>query len=112
MKYAALLALGLLLSAAAQAQDNSDNGKPIVTPPPPPDELTIQEDAQPDVQIIKRDWATIEEYSVNGQVYAVKVTPARGAPYYFYDVDGDGVLETKQEILDTPNINTWKILEW
>ena len=33
---------------------------------------------------------TIEEYRVAGQLRMVKVTPARGAPFYLYDRNGTG----------------------
>lgn len=35
----------------------------------------------------------IEEYRVAGQLRIVKVTPARGPPYYLIDDNGDGRLD-------------------
>ena len=101
----------LLLAGAAWAQKD----KPVITPPPPPEELTQGETLEPQVSIVQRDWGTIEEYSVNGQVYAVKITPAVGLPYYFYDSDGDGTFDMRhaaEQGIEMPEINRWKIFSW
>jgi len=42
----------------------------------------------------RKDGAKIEEYSVQGKVYMVKVQPPGGLPpYYLYDRNGDGNFE-------------------
>ena len=54
---------------------------------------------------------TVEEYRVNGFLYAIKVTPKTGAPYYLVAVDEDGNYVRS----DQPNglrIPSWKIFEW
>jgi hypothetical protein len=109
---AALLAVAVALPAAAQ--DKSGTSKaPKVTPPPPPESLTKGKDIEPEVNIVEREWATFEEYSVHGHVYAVKVTPSWGPPYYLYDSDGDGSLESRRDLLrDVPQTPMWKILTW
>ncbi len=108
---AALLAAALLAPAPLPAQD--DGGEPPHVPPPPPEALTQGEPIEPQVSIVRRDWATIEEYSVGGQVYAVRVTPSVGRPYWIYDSDGDGSLETRRDsFYDTPQPHRWKILTW
>jgi hypothetical protein len=106
------LALILLIGPATSlAQEGKE---PIVTPPPPPEALLPQADGiEPKVSIITRDWATIEEYSVGGQVYAVKITPSVGPAYYLYDSYGDGSLETRTDVNpDMPELNRWRILTW
>ena len=67
---------------------------------------------EPEVRIIKRKDAVIEEYRVNGKLRYVKITPAKGKPYYMYDSNGDGVLESREDDLANPPINRWKLLEW
>jgi len=44
------------------------------------------------VRIFKRkSGATVEEYSLHGRVYMVKISPSTGTPpYYLYDRNGDG----------------------
>jgi len=103
--------LAIALSGNALAADK--NKAPEVTPPPPPEQLTKGKQIKPTVTIVKRKWATIEEYSIGGQIYAVKITPNKGAPYYLYDSNGDGVLDVREDILGAPKaINRWKIITW
>jgi len=45
---------------------------------------------EPQVVIKKRGEDRIEEYSLNGRVYVIKVTPRIGFPYYLIDDTGDG----------------------
>lgn len=67
---------------------------------------------QPDVRIIRKKGAVIEEYRVNGHLRFVKITPSIGSPYYMVDTDGDGILETKEDDFSNPPINQWLLLEW
>jgi len=108
----AFLLLASLCAGPLHAQTSKDK-EPVVTPPPPPAELSKGEAVEPTVTIVRRDWAEIEEYSVNGRVYAVKIKPAIGPAYYLYDSDADGSLETRIDAgLADPPINRWKILSW
>lgn len=108
-----LAALAAALIGGGQATAEQPERRPAVTAPPPPEELLRGEDLQPEVTIVRRDWATIEEYSIGGRVYAVRVQPAVGPAYYFYDTNGDGALDTRAEVLqDVPSINRWKLLSW
>ncbi len=44
----------------------------------------------------RRNGAVVEEYSLHGRIYMVKVKPATNTPaYYLYDSDGDGTLERR-----------------
>ena len=45
----------------------------------PPPAMSDEEEIEPEVQIIKREDKTIEEYRINGRLYMVKVTPAVAA---------------------------------
>ena len=69
----------------------------VAVPPPvqdvkPPALEVIDDSVQPQVTIRKRGEDAIEEYRINGQLYKVVVTPARGAPYTLIDPKGDGDL--------------------
>lgn len=114
MRYLQHFFLSLIILSSAGMAWAQDQEKPIVTPPPPPEALLPQDEAiEPKVTIIKRDWATIEEYSVSGQVYAVKITPTVGPAYYLYDSDGDGRLDTRTDVNpEMPELNRWRILTW
>ena len=52
---------------------------------------------------------TIEEYRVAGQLRMVKVTPARGAPFYLYDRNGDGRMDGNK---DGVSPVYWKLYSW
>lgn len=41
----------------------------------------------------------VEEYRVGGMLHMVKITPARGVPYYLVDRNGDGRFELPQGVI-------------
>ena len=51
----------------------------------------------------------IEEYRIQGQLRMVKVTPVRGAPYYMYDRNGDGRMDSGKNGI--PQVY-WKLYSW
>jgi len=93
------LLLAAALPAAAQ-QSGPPALQPVPEPPPPPPGQSLDAAVEPQVTIIKRGTDTVEEYRVGGRLYMIKVTPARGAPYYLVDHQGDGKF-TRQESYDT-----------
>ena len=110
-----VLSLLIMLPAGLAAQE--------FAPAPPPPAMESQESTpaaatdepaipEPEVTILKRQEATIEEYRLNGQLYMVKITPNKGYPYYLIDSDGDGSFETRRNELDNPPVTQWKILRW
>jgi len=77
-------------------------------------DLSIDEKyLQPDVTIEEHANRTVEEYSINGRRYKVKVTPKRGPSYYLIDQDGSGDMEMRR---DTPGQNIdvpqWALKRW
>ncbi|MCY1353063.1 hypothetical protein D9M68_395910 [compost metagenome] len=67
--------------------------------------------ADPDVTIRTEGDKTIEEYRVNGFLYAIKVTPKGGKPYFLVRADGsDGnfVRSDQPDML----IPAWEIFRW
>ena len=113
----ALFCVGLLAAAPLPAQEDvvpptAPTDNTIDAPPPamPSDE---REEMEPEVTIIRRDDRTVEEYRINGQLYMVKVTPAKGYPYYLVDADGDGELESRRNELDPRMlVPSWVIFRW
>ena len=83
----------------AAGADRPANLQPIPDPPPPPAGFEFDPAFEPQVTIIKRGTDTVEEYRVAGKLYMLKVTPARGAPYYLIDEKGDGKM-SRQESFD------------
>jgi len=101
-----LLSLGLTAHAA-------DGAKEDLLVPPPPAKLQSGEAIEPEVTIIQKKDATEERYSINGQVYAVKITPVGGPAYYLIDTDGDGSLETTQDDIERGlNVPQWILFSW
>ncbi|WLI12659.1 MULTISPECIES: DUF2782 domain-containing protein [Pseudomonas] len=67
--------------------------------------------ADPDVTIRTEGDKTIQEYRQNGFLYAIKVTPKVGKPYFLVRADGsDGnfIRSDQPDML----IPSWKIFEW
>ena len=107
-----LCVTGLLLSPVVSAQDADEPG---AAPPPPDLPPKIEgETLEPEVNIREEEGRIIEEYSRNGQVYMVKVTPENGLPYYYLDADGDGSLELQGDQQGTGATRPvyWKVAEW
>lgn len=67
-------------------------------------------DGEPDVTIRQEGDRTVEEYRVNGFLYAVKVTPKHGKPYFLVRADGDSnfVRADQPDML----IPAWEIFRW
>ena len=116
-----------LLPAPAPAQEDLSRPPPIPEEsedyqplmPEPKEDVPIppkvqQEQIEPTVRIIEEEERTIEEYTSNGTVYMVKITPKKGVPYYYIDTDGDGKLELdpSQQALNPVQPVYWKIKEW
>ncbi len=81
--------------------------------PPPGGEFTGGLDEEPEVVIIQRDDAIIEEYRVGGQLYMIKVTPKKGIPYYLVDTDGDGRLDSRHsDLAEDLMIPSWTLFRW
>jgi hypothetical protein len=106
-----LLTLTLLIPMLATAQPALD---PLPEPEPaPPPSIGIDEEMEPEVSIIKRDDAVVEEYRMNGQLYMIKVTPVVGPSYYLIDTTGDGDLNARRSELDPAFVvPSWMIFRW
>lgn len=87
-----LAALGLALAVSLSAQAQQPTG-------------------EPDVVIRQEGDRTVEEYRVNGFLYAIKVTPKNGPPYYLVAVDDEGNF-ARSDQPEGMRIPSWKIFEW
>ncbi len=108
-----LLALCLLVAAPmlAMAEEKSDL-QPLPGPPKLPPQVQSGEVLEPEVTIVETDKGTVHKYSVNGQVYMVKVVPEAGPPYYFIDSDGDGKLDAKVNDIHNISVPQWVLFSW
>ena len=77
------------------------------------EESANEQEPSGEVVIQGQDDGIVEEKRVNGRLYAIRVTPKKGAPYYLVDSDGDGDLETRRNDTDSDLlIPAWVIKEW
>jgi hypothetical protein len=113
-----LLACAVTIIAPTQLAAQEDLEKPPEIPPidaekqPLPPKVQ-DEQVEPTVTIREEEQGRVEEYSLNGQVYMVKITPKVGAPYYYIDTDGDGNLETApSKGLEPVHPVYWKVKQW
>ena len=67
--------------------------------------------ADPDVTIRTEGDKTIQEYRQNGFLYAIKVTPKKGKPYFLVRADGTDANFIRSDQPDML-IPSWKIFEW
>lgn len=72
--------------------------------------------SQPEPEVVIRDSKdkTIHEYRINGYLYAIKVFPKIGKPYYLIAEDGGDFSNVGAPGNDNPKmlIPRWKVLEW
>ncbi len=107
-----MLAAWFSISGLAWAQEAGEEPDPAAPPPIPP--KVPGEEVEPSVVITDREGERIEEYSLNGRVYMVKITPVKGPPYYYLDEDGDGQLELRESdrAMNPVRPVYWKVKEW
>lgn len=92
-RFAAALAAALMLAACA-----TYGGTPGEIPENAVE--TVRTEANGDV---------VTEYRVDGRLRALRVEPARGATYYLFDRDGDGVVDSER---DGVSPVYFKLFEW
>jgi hypothetical protein len=64
---------------------------------------------EPQVTITKRGENKVEEYRVNGKLYAMKVTPPNGPPYFLVDEAGNGVMSRRDSLDSGLRVPQWVI---
>lgn len=67
--------------------------------------------AEPDVTIQKDGDNFVQEYKANGFVYAVKITPKHGKPYYLVRADGTSGQFIRSDQPDML-IPQWVLFSW
>jgi hypothetical protein len=109
-----VFALGLCLGGQVFAEnliEEEFSDAPL--PPDLPDPLESGQPIEPQVSIIRRDDAIIEEYRLNGRMYMAKITPKIGKPYYLVDKDGDGQMEARMSVIyDDFVVPQWVLFSW
>lgn len=123
---ASCLAMSLTALAQTSSTDrsSSDDDRPELPGLPPPVVETQEEAAvppkkvgrdqpSPTVNVRQEGTQIIEEYSMNGRIYMMKITPEDGVTYYLIDTDGDGEFDTK-DFDDHNGVRPvyFKLFEW
>ncbi|MGA9033111.1 MAG: DUF2782 domain-containing protein [Sulfuricaulis sp.] len=116
----ALLTVPTMLAETALGDSNGKAADPATTPvppPPPPPENYNPPAApeppgagqpEPEVTITTKGTEIHEEYRLNGRLYMIKVTPAKGKPYYLIDHEGSGQFR-RSDFETRISIPTWVI---
>ena len=95
------------------AQADAEEPAPNPAPPDLPDRLEDGQPIEPEVTIVRKGDAVVEEYRVNGRMFMVRVTPKVGKPYYLLDRDGDGRMESRMsELYEEFAVPQWVIFSW
>ena len=92
-RFVPVLAVVLALGACATA------GAPLAQIPAGAEEA-VRTEANGDI---------VTEYRIDGRLRALKVEPSRGATYYLFDRDGDGVVDSDR---DGVSPVYFKLFEW
>tara|TARA_R110002073_G_scaffold316217_3_gene489036 strand:- start:1582 stop:1929 length:348 start_codon:yes stop_codon:yes gene_type:complete len=109
-----ILLLSFTLPLMAQTDQPGDL-QPIPElpePPPLPPEIEFDPELEPEITIIKRAEATIEEHRINGELYMIKVIPVIGLPYYLVQNRGRGQFTHSGEPGSNVSPPMWRILEF
>ncbi len=83
--------------------------EPLPEPPPAPPGYAPDPALEPQVTILRRGEDKVEEYRVNGKLYAIKVTPPHGVPYFLVDERGDGSMVRRDSLDSGLRVPQWVI---
>lgn len=92
--------------------ESSENSSIVPPLPDEPNENGSVTQPEKEVTIVHGEDAMIEEVRINGQLRYVKITPKLGKPYYMYDSNGDGILDSAETDIDKADVNKWILYEW
>ena len=98
---------------AAEPEPAPEEFSPDPAPPDLPNRLEDGQPIEPEVTIVRKGDAVIEEYRANGRMFMVKITPKVGKPYYLLDKDGDGNMESRMsDLYEDFVVPQWVIFSW
>jgi hypothetical protein len=105
-RHAAIIAFGVIASFAALQCSGAEEVVEETS-------AFSSADLEPSVRIEQHENRTVEEFSVNDNVYMIKITPKYGAPYTLIDPNGNGEMEWRRDTLGaevTPP--SWTLFSW
>ena len=103
-----LFAWVLSIAATAAWPEEAEQTETTLEPP----QVETGEVVEPDVTIIETEGGQIQQYSVNGHVYMVRIVPSHGPPYYLLDLDGDGTMDVRQDGPQDISVPQWVLFSW
>jgi hypothetical protein len=109
-----ILILASCLTTTAYAQEDAeapDAGGFLQAPEVVPSPVT-GEAVEPDITIKESGGEVVYEYRVRGVLYMVRVQPQVGPPYYLYDFNGDGLIDTQERRARNTSVPQWVLFEW
>jgi len=106
-----MLIIPLLMLTCSVGQVQAEEKTIDVPPPPALPEGADDDSIKADVVIRRDEDKVVEEFSVNGELYMVRITPKVGKPYYIRYPDGAKGRSVRKE-LDDINTPFWKLFEW
>lgn len=116
MRFLWSLLLVLFLPVATPfAQETPKNLEPLpesAVPAPAPSLPFDDPSLEPEVTIRERGGEKIEEYRLAGRLYAIKITPKHGVPYYLIDIKGDGNFSRYDGPGESLQVPLWVIHEF
>lgn len=96
----AIVLLGISMQSRLGAQEIEESG-------------FSSADLEPAVRIEQRENHKIEEFSVNDNVYMIRITPKYGAPYTLVDPNGSGEMEWRRDTLGAEVAPPqWTLFSW
>ncbi len=106
----ALLLLGLIATPVAYADSASEANAQASAATAT--NGANDEEPVPEIRVIKRGSNKVQEYRINGRLYMVKITPAKGKPYYLVDQTGDGLMVRRSDPLAPQAVPQWVIMKF
>ena len=106
----AVLCLAFSSWAQEEKHPKPPNLQPLPEAPQPPP--GGDPDLEPQITITTKDGAKVEEYRARGKLYAMKVTPTQGAPYYLIDERGDGQFVRRDNLDSGLRVPNWVIFRF
>jgi hypothetical protein len=109
-----ILASCLTTAHAQEAQDETeapDAGGFLQAPEVVPSPVT-GEAVEPDITIKESGGEIVYEYRVRGVLYMVRVQPQVGPAYYYYDINGDGLIDAQERSTRNTSVPQWVLFEW
>lgn len=123
LRHRLILGFFLSLTAATVTAQNdapAPDAAPAATSPsggflqaPTVEPSAVTGDAvEPEITITESGSDVVYEYRVRGALYMVRVQPQIGPAYYFYDLNGDGMIDAHERSAHNTAVPQWELFHW